>query len=159
MSKLSYIPPSGVKIVGSCDLVLRANIKKDGQIWEEIRPLIKRMYDRALFPDKFVRIGILFLYGIKTDLIPRYDRINKTYQDLPISVELDTVILRWADQHSYALLKEIFLIATCEAVLHVLRKYKLPTEPVDKLRAQYGTIPETIEECEAWLEAHPPLSS
>ncbi len=159
MPKLLHIPPSGIKIAGACALVLRVNIKNGGKAWEEIESIIKNMYDRALFPDKFVRIGILFLYGIKTDLIPRYERINKTYQDLPIAVELDTVILRWADQHSFELLKEIFLIATCEAVLHVLRKYKLPTEPVDKLRAQYGTIPETIEECEAWLETHPPLSS
>lgn len=139
--------------MGASSLVLRANIKNDGKVWEDLEIITDHMYDRQLFPEKkFVRIGLLFLYGIKTDLIPRYERINKTYKDLPIAVELDTNILRWADKNSLELMKEIFMIATCEAVLDVLRKYKLPTEPIEKVRAQYSTIPQTIEECEKRLK-------
>jgi hypothetical protein len=40
-------------------------------------------------------------------------------------------------------------------VLYVLRKYKLPTAPVEKIREKLGNIPETIEECEAWEQKTP----
>ncbi|HUX78214.1 MAG TPA: Imm39 family immunity protein [Alphaproteobacteria bacterium] len=155
MTKFSFIPESGVKIVGASSLVLRANIKNAGKAWEDLEIITDTMYDRQLFPqNKFVRIGLLFLYGIKTELKPRYERIDRTYKDLPITVELDTNILRWADKNSFELMKEIFLIATCEAVLDVLRKYKLPTESVENIRKQYGKIPDSEEECIEWVERH-----
>lgn len=142
------IPPSGINPVGVCDLVLKANVNNGLILFDELRSVTNHMYDRNLFPqDKFVRIGVLFLYGIKTDLKPRYDRIDKKYKDLPISIELDTEILRWADTYDLELMKEIFMIATCEGVLDVLRKYKLPTKPVEEVRARYTTIPLTIDEC------------
>jgi hypothetical protein len=147
-----FIPPSGINIVGTCDLVGRPWVKNGLKILKELDSIIFSMYDRNLFPkDKFLRIGLLFLYGIKLDLKPRYDRIDKKYKDLPISMELDTSIMRWADKNDLELMKEIFMIATCEAVLDVLRKYKLPTELIEKVRAQYSTIPMTIEECEECL--------
>lgn len=145
------IPSSGIVVGGSDDWVLRANIKNDRPI--NLRPITDYMYDRFLFPqDKFDWIHLRFGYGIKTDLKPHYRRIDKKYKDLPISIELDTEIMRWADTYDLELMKEIFMIAICEGVLDVLRKYKLPTQPVENLRSQYTTIPLTIEECEERLK-------
>lgn len=141
---------SGIEIAGTSALVLRDGIKNGLKMIGEIREFVKNMYDKSHFEKlKFDWIGLLFLYGIKLDLKPQYERIDREYKDLPISVELDVEIMRWCDKNDLDLMKEIFLIGTCEAVLHVLRKYKLPTEPVETLRAQYGNIPLTIEECEA----------
>ena len=148
-----HIPPSGVAIAGSCDLVVRLRLKNCGVVWEKMRHIVSNMYDRNLLPkDKFHIIVLVFLHGLKTSLVPTYERISKKDMELGINVELDSNILLWADKHDLELLKEIYLIATCEAVLHVLRKYKLPTEPVETLRKQYGNIPQTIEECEARLQ-------
>ncbi len=147
-----FIPPSGITTVGTSGLVLRHEVKSGLIILGTLDSIIHTMYDHYFFPqDTFVRISLLFLYGIKTDLEPRYERIDKKYKDLPISVELDTSIMEWAEFYDLELMKEIFMIATCEAVLDVLRKYKLPIEPIEKLRAKYTTIPETIEECEQRL--------
>lgn len=147
-----FIPPSGIHTVGASSLVLRANIESGLMVLKALDPIIHKMYDHCFFPqDKFIRIGLLFLYGIKTDLKPKYERIDKKYKDLPLSVELDTLIMRWAEIYDLELMKEIFMIATCEAVLDVLRKYKLPTEPIEKVRAHYTTIPLTVEECEQRL--------
>jgi hypothetical protein len=155
MSKNNFvIPPSGIRLVGISALVLRDGVKNGLKIIDAIKPITEHMYNKAYFKDqKFVRIGILFLYRIKTDLKPRYERINRTYKDLPISIELGTEVLRWADRHDHELMKDIFLIATCKAVLDVLHKYKLPTGPVEKVRATLGDIPQSVEE----IEAHPDL--
>ena len=151
-----FVPPSGISVVGASALVVGRFVRNGLKRMHELRPIFHYMYDNQNFENqKFVRIGLLFLYGIKTDLTAKYERINAKYKDLPITVELDTLILDWADKNNPELLKEIYLIATCEAVLHVLRKYKLPTHPVDEIRAKLGTIPLTIEECQDWTQKTP----
>lgn len=147
MSKLSF-SPSGIVIVGSAELVLKTGIHNDSIAWREIKPIIHHMYDSNWFPEKFDRISVMFLYGLKMDMIPRYDRIDKKYKNLGISMELDTHIMRWANTYNYDLLKEIYMISICEGVLHVLKKYKLPSDSVAEERAKYGTIPESVEICE-----------
>lgn len=150
------IPPSGIRLVGSSEIVLpRLRLKNNYKAIKEIEPIIDHMYDRKyLEGQKFVRIGLLLIYGLKNSLKPSYSRIDNTYKDLPISMELNSHIIVWADKNNFELLKEIFLIATCEAVLDVLLRYKLPTEPIEKIRNQYGNIPNTIEECEEWVRNH-----
>ncbi len=155
MSEL-FIPPSGVCIVGAVALVVGRFVRNGLKRLEEVDDILHHMYDRKNFgAQRFVRISLMFRYGIKTDLIPEYGRIHIKDRDLPIKIELDTLILDWADKNNPELLKEIFLIATCEAVLHVLRKYKLPTEPVEMIRSKLGDIPLTIEDCEAWQQKTP----
>jgi hypothetical protein len=155
MSELT-IPPSGISIAGASALVVGRFVRHGLKRMKELDQIFHHMYDRKNFEkQKFVIIYLLFRYGIKTDIIPQYGRIHAKDRDLPIYIELDTLILDWADKNNPELLKEIFLIATCEAVLHVLKKYKLPTEPVEAIRAKLGDIPLTIEECEAWHQKTP----
>lgn len=150
------IPPSGILAGSAVALVVGRFVKKAHLRIKEIKSIFNYMYDKKNFENqKFAMIGLIYRYGVKTNLIPEYERINAKYKDLPITVELDTLILDWADKNNPELLKEIYLIATCEAVLHVLHKYKLPTHPVDEIRAKLGTIPLTIEACQDWTQKTP----
>ncbi len=149
-------PPSGI-LAGSAVALVVGRFVKNGHLRiKEIKPIFNYMYDKNNFlGQKFMTIGLIYRYGIKTNLVPEYDRVSTKYKDLFVYVELDTVILDWADKNNPELLKEIYLIATCEAVLHVLRKYNLPTDPVEKIRSKLGNIPLTIEECQVWQQKIP----
>ena len=98
----------------------------------------------------FSWISLIYRYGIKNNLKIEYQRINKKDGDLPIALELDFNILKWADQNNLDLLKDIFMIAALEALIQVCDKYKLPKEAIVAEREKYGTIPNTIEECEIY---------
>lgn len=98
----------------------------------------------------FLWIGIIYRYGTKNDLNVDFQRINKKQGDLPISLELNMEILKWADQNNLDLLHDIYMIAALEAVIQVGLKYKLPTTVFEYERAKYGNIPNTIEECEEY---------
>jgi len=157
MKELTWeLPLSGIVIVGSSTIVLpRLRLKNNFKTMKEIEPIIDYMYDRKYFEEqKFRWIGLLFRFGLKNDFKPEYKRIDKEYGDLSIAIELNSHVLVWADKNSLELMKEIFLIATCEAVLDVLCKYKLPIESVENIRKQYGKVPDTIEECIEWAEKH-----
>lgn len=75
--------------------------------------------------------------------------------DLPIALELDFNIIKWADQNNLDLLKDIFMIAALEALLQVCEKCKLPKESISAQRAKYGSIPNTIEKCEKYENTKP----
>ena len=99
----------------------------------------------------FLWVALIYRYGIKNDLKIKLKRINKTYGDLPIDLELDMEILQWADKNNLDLLHDIFMIAALEALIQVGEKYKLPIDVFKKERSKYGTIPNTIEECKAYI--------
>ena len=142
----AHIPKSGIVLLATIDTVV-LRLKRTGKALFAIEDAIDNMYDRALFPEKLKRITVFLTHSQETNLVPYCGRISK-YNDLKMNMLLDAAIISWADKYNFELLKEIYMIATCESVLHALRKYKLPTEPVEAERAKYGTIPETIEECE-----------
>ena len=150
------LPPSGI-LAGSSVALVAGRFVRNGYLRiKEIKPIFNNMYRSEIFSDcKFKFITLIFRHGIKTDLTPDIGRIHAKDKDLPIAVELDTIILDWADKNNPELLKEIYLIATCEAVLHVLRKYKLPTEQIENIRTKLGDIPLLIEDCESWTQRTP----
>jgi len=125
---------------------------KNARVLIPIRDALDEMLVReSFFSDApFLWIGVTLKYGIKNDLHFVFERINKKYGDLPITLELDMQILQWADQHNLDLLRDIFMIAGLEAVIQVGKKYKLPVEAFVQERAKYDTIPNTIEECEGY---------
>ena len=113
---------------------------------------IERLIIESHFLDQapFRWVGLIYRYGIKNELVPEYQRINKKYGDLPIAIELKMNILEWADKNNHKLLYDIFMIGALEALIHVGQKYKLPLDCLKQERAKYSIIPETIEECEAY---------
>ncbi len=137
--------------IGMCGVALiQGKLRNVGNICLELRKnvnsfLLKKDY---FLDTNFSWISVTFRFGIKTDLHVEFKRINKKYGDLPIAVELDMDILQWADQHNLDLLRDIFMIATLEALLQVCAKYKLDDTPIKAERRKYSDIPATIEECE-----------
>ncbi len=133
---------------GGVDLVIN-KIKKDFDAWNDIRPTIENLLKESNFFEgmKFWWVGFIYRYGIKNELIPEYQRINKKYGDLPIAIELRADILSWADQNNIDLMEDIFMVGALEALIHVAHKYKLPTELLEKARSKYKNIPESVEEC------------
>ena len=132
------------------DLV-KSRIKNTYKVYEKINPYLNDFLKQNSYYEAtpFKWVGLVWRYGIKNDLVPEYERINKKYGDLPIAIELRADILMWADQNDLKLLEDIYMIATLEALIHVAKKYKLPTEPLEKERSKYGNIPESVEGCEA----------
>lgn len=96
----------------------------------------------------FKWVGLMYRVGIKNALIPEYQRINKKYGDLPIAVEIDFELLKWADDHDVELLKNLFMMAGLDALIHVGKKYNLPTEKIEEARSSYGVFPSSVEELE-----------
>lgn len=98
----------------------------------------------------FKWVGLMYRYGTKNLIIPEYDRIDKKDGELPIAIELKMEVIEWASKNNLKLLYNILMIGALEALIHVGKKYKLPVHLLEAERAKYGTIPETIEECEQY---------
>ena len=98
----------------------------------------------------FAWVGLIYRYGLKNELKPEYQRINKKYGDLPVAIELDSNILKWADDNNLQLFRDIFIVGALEVLIDVGKKYNLPTQMLEDERAKYDAIPNTIEECELW---------
>jgi hypothetical protein len=95
----------------------------------------------------FKWISFIYRYGLKNELTPEYQRINKKHNYLPIAIEVKMEILEWADKNNLKLLYDIFMIGALEALIDVGKKYELPTDLLKSERSKYGNIPETIEDC------------
>jgi hypothetical protein len=93
-------------------------------------------------------VTLMYRYGPKNKTVPSYQRIDKKYGDLPLAVEIKMEILEWADKNNLALMRDIFMIGALDALIHAGKKYDRPTQRLETERAKYGTIPETVEECE-----------
>jgi Immunity protein 39 len=78
----------------------------------------------------FKRVGLILYFGLKNADIPGYQRINKKYSELPVTIELDAQELRHASREE---LKRIYTLATLKALIHVGEKYGLPTEAFVRL--------------------------
>ena len=132
--------PGGVALVKGR---LQNGLKMMSQ--NEIELIIKN--SQVLLSAPFLWIGMIYRYGIKNDLKVDFGRIDKTYGDLPIAVELNMEILIWADKNNIDLLHDIFMIAALEALIQVCDKYKLDKHIILDERKKHGEIPNTIEEC------------
>lgn len=100
----------------------------------------------------FKWVGLIYRIGLKNKLKPEYQRINKKYGDLPIAIELDSHILKWADTNNLQLFKDIFIIGALDALIDVGHKYNLPLQFIEEEKRKYGDIPNTIKECEDWVK-------
>ncbi len=128
------------------------NTKKTADIQDEIEQLIIKADFLKNTP--FTWIGLIYRYGLINKLKPQYQRIDKKDGELPIAIELDSHILKWADNNCPELFREIFIIGGLDALIDVGRKYKLPMDLILQEKEKKGDIPNTIEECERWVSAH-----
>ena len=134
-----YVPGAVGLIIG--------RVKNGGKLTDQDK-VEKLLIDSHFFDSApFKWVSLIYRYGMKNDIIPEYQRINKKHNYLPISIELKMEILEWASEKNPRLLYAIFMIGALEALIHVGKKYNLPIDILQKERAKYGNIPETIEEC------------
>ena len=139
---------SGVDLVGAS---MSHSYEIYGVIMDEYEKLL--ISSGYLEHAPFLWIGIMFLYGLKNDKIPKYQRIHKKYGDLSLELELDMRVLLLADANDTDVLREFFEIATLDALIHAGKKYKLPTQILEEKRALLGTIPDWQYD----MEEHPEL--
>lgn len=132
--------------------LVKGRLKNSGEPYSKVKSFLNEFLKvKGYFQNApFLWVGLAFRYGIKNDLKLEFQRINKTYGDLPVALELNMEILKWADQNNLDLLHDIFMIAALEALIQVAHKYNLPDGPFLEERAKYGNIPNTIEECQAY---------
>ncbi len=88
----------------------------------------------------FKWINLMYRLTERNKLKPYFMKINQKYGDLPIAVELDLDLLKWADNTDPQLLIDIFIMAGLEALLHVCDKYQLPKEIIVSERQKYPEI-------------------
>ena len=143
------------KIVFSGIALTLGSMNHDLKAYQEIRNDLQPIMISSGYLENapFIWIGMVFRYGLKNEIVPHYQRINKKYGDLPLAMELDMRILLTADETSPELLKEFFEIATLDALIHAGRKYKLRIDALLERRSQLGKIPDW----EYDMEAHPEL--
>ena len=119
-------------VIGGVALV-KARLKHTGPamvgVCDEIEKVLLDADFFATAPFKW--IGLIIRYGLQNKFEPIYQRINKTYGDLPASIEVDTDALLGADLETT---KAVFRQATIEALLHIAQKYNLPVKPLEDYR-------------------------
>lgn len=71
----------------------------------------------------FEWVTISLRYGLKNELVPHYESINKEYRDLPLAIELDVRELANYDRPE---LEAAFERAVLRALIHAAEKFKLP---------------------------------
>ena len=132
--------------------LVKGRIRHTGVMWKKIDVPLDYLlrHHNILQNAPFLWILLGFHYGIKNNLKVEFSRIDKKYGALDVAIEFDMEILKWADQNNLELLHDIFMIGALEALLQVCKKYNLPDDLIIKERLNYGTIPNTIEECEAY---------
>ena len=142
-------------VLGSVGLVI-GRVRNDNCCLKLRDDLEKIMIDsNYLEGAPFKWVGLIYRFGLKNMTKPKYQRINKKYGDIPVAVEFKMEILEWADAHNIELLKEIFAIGALDTLIDIGNKYKLPLDAILLEREKYGIIPETIQECETWVQKTP----
>lgn len=143
------------KLVFSGVALTKGALEHGGKVMEKLQDELEALLLSSNYLDNalFLWVGIIFLYGLKNEMLPHYQRIHMKYGDLPLTLELDMRILLAADEQDPKLLKEFFEIGALDSLIHAGKKYKLKTEGLEKRRARLGMIPDW----EYDMEEHPEI--
>jgi hypothetical protein len=119
---------------------IRSN-RQSGPVMVEVGDKLEAIMIETNYLDKapFKRVGLILYFGLKNDDVPGYQRINKKYSELPVTIELDARELRHASRDE---LKRMFTIATLKTLIHVGEKYDLPTQ---EFRSMYQAMTDQSE--------------
>ena len=121
------IPPHERKLgLGGVALTLRRVSRHTGQALNEAGDEYERLVVESGYLEgaPFSWVSLIIHYGLKYDEVPTYQKINKRYGDLPLSIEVDTHDLIDASLHQAKL---IFGKAILRALIHAGEKYERPT--------------------------------
>lgn len=146
------------KFVSSEIDLVGASLKNDKYIesWEK-GELQELLISSGYFSDpRFTWVSCILRLGLKNDKKTKFGRINKTYEDLPITKELDTRVLLTADENDADMLLDFLKIAALDSLIDAGYKYKLNHDAIKKLqkeRSKLGIIPEWEYE----MDEHPEI--
>jgi len=104
----------------------------------ELEPVLARTHFFENKPFSWITLAIRF--GTRDDIAPRYNRINKKYGDLPISIEIDTQ--RIAGKGLQELVC-VFRDTAALALIHVGQKYGCATTALIELQCRPDSKPES----------------
>lgn len=130
-------PPHDRKFVyGSVSLTMQRPNRYEFEIGEEIQNEIEKiMVDSEYLKEApFFWIDISIRHGLKNDIEPSYQNINKKYGDLPLTIEIDVHETIGA---SFDEMKRIEKTAILISLIHAGKKYNLP---IEKLEEEYKLI-------------------
>lgn len=105
----------------------RYGLEVMGNIMDEIEGLLLTMGYLESAP--FEWVGLTLRYGLKNEDAPHYQGIDKRDGELALAIELDTHELREASREE---LKDRFIVATLNALIHAGKKYDLPTKALQQ---------------------------
>ena len=94
---------------------------------DEIEALISQTGFLVNAPFSWVSISIR--YGLRDENIPHYNKVNKKYGDLPLSIEVDTKKLM---NSSIEDVINAFRVAVLKALIHASSKFNLPSDELIK---------------------------
>ena len=123
-----------ILLIGGVSLI-KGRVKEAGlamkEICDDLEPLLKEIgfVDNA----PFKTVSMIIRFGEKTDLTPDYEPVNKRHSELPVAVEMELSGLRVASKD---VVKSAFVKATVDVLLDVAKKYGLPSEQLETIKAQ-----------------------
>ena len=125
-------PPHNRKLgLGGISLTTQRVSRHTGQALNEIGDEIEQLIVDSGYLEEapFSWVTIMIRYGLSYDQIPTYQKINKKFGDLPLSIEVDTHDLI---DSSLDDAKLIFGEAILRALIHAGEKYERPTDRLEE---------------------------
>lgn len=123
-----------ILLIGGVSLI-KGRVKEAGLVMKEIcddlEPLLQEIGFVSSAP--FKTVSMIIRFGDKTDLTPDYEPINQRHSELPVAVEIELSSLRLASRD---VVRNAFVKATIDVLLDVAKKYGLPFEMLEMIRAQ-----------------------
>ena len=86
-------------------------------------------------------VALIYRKGLKNDLAPEIRRINKKYGELPVAFEIDVRLLYRQDDET---IYRVYCASALWALIHVGRKYDLPTAALETRVAEFGGWPPEV---------------
>jgi trehalose-6-phosphate synthase len=86
-------------------------------------------------------IGLMYRKGLKNEPAPEIRGINKKYGELPVAFEIDVRLLYRQDDET---IYRVYCASALWALIHVGRKYELPTAVLESRLAELGEWPPQV---------------
>lgn len=97
------------------------------EICNELEPMLREECFTRNAP--FQTISLILRFGTQRFVTPEYRPIDKSHDELPMSVELAMQALKEMNRDE---LRREFMVATLEALIHAGHKFELPTEALER---------------------------
>ena len=107
----------------------------------EVRKEIEALMEASGYLDNapFEWVTLALRYGLKNEEKPHYQKLDREYGDLPLSIEVNIHGLLDADENGPEELKQLFMIASLKALIDAGKKYNLPVREMEEFLKKLTT--------------------